>query len=186
MQECDSKSWQTIRTWHCFCFSLCLFLGCGSPQGTEITGKVTLDGKPLNLDENVHGTVVFQPASRQGPTLNGMIDPKGRFQLTAGSSTTVAPGVYLVTVSAVEIQKATEENPQAVGRRVTPARYANSSDSGLRVAVTPGENAVLLELVSETETQEESEKEAEAVDSSLDSPTEQVETSKQQLDTQEK
>ncbi len=131
-----------------FALLVCLFGGC-SQQSTEISGRVTLDGKPFKLGENVRGTVIFQSANRQGPTLNGLIDNAGRFQLSAGSSISVNPGVYLVTVSDVEIQQPLEVNGQPTGKRITPEKYAVSSSSGLRIVVNPGENDVLLELVGQ-------------------------------------
>ncbi len=125
-----------------------LIAGC-HPGPTEVTGQVTLDGEPLRIDKNVRGTVVFEPTSRHGPTLTGIVDRSGGFQLMAGSSSWVNPGDYLVTVSAVKIQKPTLDNPVPFGQLITPARYADCSTSGLRTLIEAGKNQVLLELESE-------------------------------------
>lgn len=123
-------------------------LGCSEPSAT-IHGVVELDNSPMRISEKVRGTVVFQPASRQGPTLTGIIDKYGQFCLTAGSKEYVAPGVYIATVSAVEIVPPTKENPQPSGKRITPERYSSSGESGLRFVIKPGSNEILIKLTSE-------------------------------------
>ena len=146
--------------------SLVLFvslLGCGEPTAT-IKGVVNMDGAPISLPENVRGTVIFQPSTRQGPTLNGSIEGGGKFQLAAGSNSLVAPGVYLATVSATELLPATEDNPQPSGKRITPDKYANSDESGLRFVIKPGENNIVVDLESDQTALEPVGEESEATD----------------------
>jgi hypothetical protein len=130
------------------CMLLCLFVGCRETP-TIISGEVNIDGRPLKIGPNVRGTVVFQPTSHHGSILNGIIDRSGHFQLAVGSSKSIQPGVYVATVSAVEIEPAQNDNSLPGGRRITPAKYASSGTSGLRVEVKPGENHVILDLESE-------------------------------------
>lgn len=136
---------KTVR-WRCGLALLAACIGCDS--STTISGIVSLDGKPLQITDGMRGTVVFQPASHQGPTLNGMIDASGRYTLAAGSETAVPPGVYLATVSAVEILPGDEEDAQQQGRRITPERYASAAESGLRVKVLTGDNHIDLDLAT--------------------------------------
>jgi len=132
------------------CASFVLAAGCGE-QRTTVKGLVTLDGKPLEIHKGMRGTVVFQPTAADGNTLNGMIDGQGRYELAVGSNLAVTPSAYWVTVSALELVPASEERPQASGRRITPAKYASATDSGFRVEVKPGENQVDLALKSDAE-----------------------------------
>jgi hypothetical protein len=138
-------------------------VGCGEKMAT-ISGVVELDGKPMSLADNVRGTVMFQPASRQGATLNGTIKRSGKFELLSGTESQVSPGVYLATVSATEVLPLKQDSSQPEGRRITPDKYASSSESGLRVVIKPGENHVVLELESEQPTEGESHSGADADD----------------------
>lgn len=122
--------------------------GCRQ-EPTTVAGLVTLDGAPLKVGEGMRGSVVFQPVVADGVTLNGIIDAQGRYELAEGASSTVTPSTYWVTVSAVQILPASDERPQASGRRITPAKYASATDSGFRFEVVPGVNEINLPLVSE-------------------------------------
>ncbi len=144
-------------------------IGCGDPTAT-VSGVVKIDGKPISIAENVQGTVVFQPSTRQGPILNGSIENDGRFQLTVGTNPLVVPGVYLAAVSATELLPPTEGNPQPSGRRITPDKYAKSDESGLRFVIKPGENKIVIELESK-QTDNETVDDGEIEASSLGSPT---------------
>jgi hypothetical protein len=131
---------------------VCL-VGCGEPTAT-VSGVVNIDGKPMAVADNVRGTVVFQPSTRQGPTLNGSIEDGGGFQLMAGSNRLVAPGVYLATVSATELLPANEEAAPPGGKRITPEKYAKSDESGLRFVINPGENNIVIEIETEQPAEE--------------------------------
>jgi hypothetical protein len=62
---------------------LFLLAGCGEPYPTApVSGRVTLDGKPL-----VHAAVMFSPVAPEGqnnpgPTSSGVTDDDGRYTLT--------------------------------------------------------------------------------------------------------
>jgi len=128
---------------------LAIATGCREAP-TTVSGSVTLDGKRLAMREGMRGTVVFQPA-QGGPVLNGIIGAEGTYRMAAGSSNSVQPGNYVVTVSAVEFIPPTETNPQPSSKRITPAKFASAAESGLRVTVAPGANDINLALVSDTD-----------------------------------
>ena len=126
-------------------------IGCRE-ETAVVSGVVLLDGNPLAITKGVRGTVVFQPASRQGPTLNGLIDVTGHYELASGANKLVSPGVYMATVSAVEILLPSDEDSRPEGRLITPAKYASVSDSGLRFVVEPGMNDIWLQLYTDATT----------------------------------
>jgi hypothetical protein len=125
-------------------------LGCRE-QPTTVEGVVTLDGQPLAIEKGMRGSVVFQPAASEGATLTGLIDAKGHYELASGGSVVVPPRAYWVTVSAMELVPASEDQPQSSGRLITPAKYASATDSGFRIEVQPGPNKVDLAMTSAVE-----------------------------------
>ena len=77
----------------------------------------------------------------------GLLDPTGHFQLATGASMDIAPGKYQVAVSVARLLPASEQSERSA-ERVTPAKYASASESGLATEVAPGENRVSFDLVS--------------------------------------
>lgn len=130
--------------------SLLWCVGCRQEPAT-VSGLVTLDGQPLAIRQAMRGTVVFHPASGEGAILSGLIDARGKYKLAMGANSEVAPGGYLVTVSAVEVVPPTKDQQEPSGRHITPAKYASAVDSGLRCEIVPGPNHVDLKLTSEVE-----------------------------------
>lgn len=122
--------------------------GCGEPTAT-VSGVVLLDGAPLAMSDDMRGTVVFQPVNQEGPTLNGIINATGCYELATGANKLVRPGEYTATVSAVEILSAGKDRPLPTGRRMTPDKYATAADSGLNIVVAPGPNSIKLNLTSD-------------------------------------
>ncbi len=131
------------------CAIVTLLQGCREAP-TTVTGLVTLDGKPLAVGDGMRGSVVFQPTASGGVTLTGLIDKTGHYELSSGGSGTVAPSVYLVTVSATELIPATDDRPTS-GKLLTPTKYASAMDSGFRIEVVSGKNEVNLPLVSDAD-----------------------------------
>jgi hypothetical protein len=77
-------------------------IGCGGPKYVPVSGRVTLDGKPL-----VNATVVFQPVSEErnpGPGSHGKTDRDGRFTLTTMTDGKAGAlvGKHKVTITAYE------------------------------------------------------------------------------------
>ena len=93
----------------------------------EVSGMITLDGKPL-----AGATVTLDPVGR-GRKFVGNTNKEGRFKITgAGGNKGVAPGRYIVRITP---------------RQVVPARY--NAASGLTVEVAPGSNVFDFELAGQ-------------------------------------
>ena len=81
------------------------FVGCGSEEGEKlapVTGKLTVDGKPLTS-----GSVSFRPDGSKGNASqhqpNGAIDPGGKFVLSVPPARKGAPpGWYRVVITALD------------------------------------------------------------------------------------
>jgi len=119
---------------------------CGGPNAASVSGTITLDGQPLPS-----ANVSFHPdGGSGGAPAYGQSDASGRYSLSTGSDSGLAPGKYVAVVVA------TKEPPQpydATGSEVppipiTPAKYANIESSDLRVEVKAGKNDVPLALQS--------------------------------------
>jgi hypothetical protein len=125
-------------------FLSCLFLvGCGKSGHAQVSGTVTLDGKPVNK-----GVVTFHPLNQQGAVASGTIDTSGRFTLQVGEEHFVPVGEYEITVLATEPLPETSPGEEPGLRDLTPAKYKDTSTSGLRKQLTTGTNTVVLELKS--------------------------------------
>ncbi len=118
-----------------------LFSGCGSPHQSSATGKVTLDGKPLD-----RGTVTFHPLG-EGAAAYSAIRPGGGYEIKTGSLEGLASGEYAVTVVATRPPAGAGE--EVIGELITPVRYGTIEESDLRFTVTSGSNQINLELLSE-------------------------------------
>lgn len=105
-----------------------------------VTGRVTLDGKPLPS-----GTVTFIPNSARGttgPTGVGLIDEDGYYRIVTAGQDGAVVGHHRLKVLAVD-----SEQP---GRPwITPEKYNNPKNAGLSAEVKAGkENVVDLPLRS--------------------------------------
>ena len=131
-------------------FVICVLVvaadGC-QPSPTTVSGTVTLDGKPLSMDSDARGTIVFQPVGGQGAIATGLMDRNGHFQMATGASMEVLPGKYYVSISLVRLLPKSEQTEQGA-ERISPAKYASVRDSGLEADVAPGENELNFDLTS--------------------------------------
>ena len=148
--------------------TLCLMLimivaGCDSgPSVNEVTGKVSLDGKPIG-----GATVTFQPVEGgTGMPAAGTTDESGQYTLTDMRDTNVgkgaAAGEYRVGIlwykpSGKDTSKSTgSEASDSKATHVTvtgpetqlPTHYLNASTSGLTASVKAGKNEFNFELDS--------------------------------------
>jgi hypothetical protein len=140
-------------------------LGCGDgPRLVPVSGKVTLDGKPL-----FHKSVYFHP--QPGTPGNGAADvtkEDGSYRLLyiRSGATKVfpgaPPGAYRVVIAEAKI--AAKEAPKGAEppgpepaviptmpwrkRPVIPARYSNPETTPLSVEVSAGGGTIDLELTS--------------------------------------
>ena len=118
-------------------------VGCNKPDNelplSLVTGKVTLDGKPLPK-----GIVAFTPEHGHGAT--GVIQQDGSFTLSTylpGDGAVV--GIHQVTVSAW-----TSERIEGPNKSLIPIRYNSPESSRLTCEVRLGKmNEVVLDLKSQ-------------------------------------
>lgn len=80
--------------------SICALAGCGGapkdPLGRQaVSGKVTLDGKPLDA-----GSITFQPVVETGGTASGAVITAGQYKVPAESG--LAAGEYKVVILSPE------------------------------------------------------------------------------------
>ncbi len=122
------------------CSLLLLASGCGGGHGASVSGRVTLDGKPLDT-----GTVTFHPEGG-GPTAYGGIHSDGSYQVKTGTQQGLPPGEYRVTVLATT--EPPTDGPSVPGEQITPFRYANPAESGLRFTVARGSNRYDIDLTT--------------------------------------
>ena len=120
-------------------------IGCFGPNAASVSGTVTLDGQALAT-----ANVSFYPDGGSGAPAYGQSDVNGRYSLSTGSDTGLAPGKYVAVVVA------TKEPPQPYDAKgseippipITPAKYANVETSDLRIDVKAGKNDIPLALQS--------------------------------------
>lgn len=119
-------------------------VGCSpSPYGADVTGRVTLDGKPVGP-----GVLYFTPADATQNPARGDIDASGAYFLKTKHERGVDPGAYTVAVQVYEIG-----DPPAPGERqmadpvpLVPEKYLNASTSGLSFNVESGSQTIDIAL----------------------------------------
>ena len=111
--------------------------GCGQgpklPPMAEVSGLVTLDGKPLP-----RGMVQFVPDAakgNQGPPASGGIGSDGRFRLLTGGLSGAIVGWHLVSVQA---RKEVDLNQVSWAPSLIPEKYNDPAKSGLAFEVKAG------------------------------------------------
>jgi hypothetical protein len=113
-----------------------LAAGCAQdgPEVAPVTGRVTLDGQPLESID-----VVFQPEDMKRPGI-GLTNADGRYELVYTKGVAGARlGPHVVRISF---------NPNLVKNAPNvPERYNKQSE--LRAEVKPGDNVFNFELTSE-------------------------------------
>ncbi len=121
-------------------------IGC-SERSASVSGVVELDDKPISIEDDQRGMVVFRPVAG-GATCTSLINKDGTFRVATGSSSGVAPGDYMVSVRVIELVPK-EEGQGAGGKPITPALYADPLTSGLLYSVKSGVNQIEIELDSD-------------------------------------
>lgn len=131
----------------CLCAAVAApLVGCGGKA--EVSGVVTLDGRPLGT-----GVVTFTPAVG-GPTGYAAIGPEGRYEVQVGANRGLPAGAYIVTVAAnaAPVEGSVPgPGPDADGITplVTPPRYADRETSPLKVVLRSGTQDLPLHLTAE-------------------------------------
>jgi hypothetical protein len=131
-------------------FAALVLSGCGNGL-SSVSGNVTLDGKPLRGSESVRVTVMFYPASGRGAPAAAIADENGEYAVATGSKEGLAPGSYVVTLSAVEFIPSNVPGGMPGRKVLTPERYANAKESGLSADIKPGRNTFDFELSSDAQ-----------------------------------
>jgi hypothetical protein len=124
---------------------LIVFAGCNrSSQESQVSGRVTLDGKPIGP-----GTIAFGSVGTGKPA-TGSIDESGNYDMRTGREAGLGAGRYKVAVSIREVpQNMKRGDRPPPGKLLIPERYEESSTSGLEYNVEPGRNTINIELKSD-------------------------------------
>jgi hypothetical protein len=125
--------------------SILLFVGCsGTDLGAEVSGVVSLDGKPLES-----GSVVFAPADGVSNNATSAVNSDGTYQLVSNRAIGLMPGKYRVAVTMHEhVDVKPGERSMVMPKLLTPEKYADPSTSGLEYDVAPGSQTIDLALTS--------------------------------------
>lgn len=122
--------------------------GCGSkpklPPLAEVSGTVTLDGKPLP-----RGMVQFVPDESKGnagPPATGYLDADGRFTLSTAGVRGAVLGFHRIGIDA---RQEVDLSQTSWAPSLIPEQYNNPATSGLTAEVKAGQrNVVELKLLS--------------------------------------
>ena len=119
----------------CFVILMACFAGCGKtgPELAPVTGRITLDGKPLE-----NADILFQPAGSKPPSA-GRTDANGHYELAYKRG--VMGGMVGSNTVAITISPEVVANPPSI-----PARY--NSESELTKEVKSGQNEFNFDLTS--------------------------------------
>jgi hypothetical protein len=151
--------------------AIALTVGCEQPGSDrpatyKVTGKVTLDGDPVE-----GATVTFAPSGAGGTPAVGTTDGSGSYSLKSfGTEQGAVPGEYMVSVTKyafddaggggggsdagdkmpADYTGAAEQGEDSGGQNELPAKYSVAKDSGLTATVTEnaGDNVFDFSLTS--------------------------------------
>ncbi|UUO04334.1 hypothetical protein M4951_13115 [Blastopirellula sp. J2-11] len=124
-------------------WSLVVFLlfavGCSQPDvGSDVQGKVTFDGQPLD-----GGVILFNPLNADLPPIRANIQPDGAYQLKA------EPAEYKVIVKWYEKQSGdiqAEDPRYHEPKLLTPKKYASLQTTPLQFKVAKEKEVIDLDL----------------------------------------
>ncbi len=139
----DTRKWWAIPVVLVSTVTVTTLVGCSrSDLGSEVSGQVTLDGKPIGP-----GVVVFAPADGKSNPATGAIGLDGWYSMKTSRAVGLKPGKYSLSVSAREVPAHLEpgERPPP-GRLLTPEKYESTTTSGLEFEVTSGNNTIDIPL----------------------------------------
>ena len=123
-------------------------VGCHD-ELSSVSGTVTLDGQPIAVGEHVNGVVSFLREDGSGAPASAALDRSGYYTLKTGSRSGVEPGSYRVTVAVTKTTIPDDPNAMPIPKLITPAKYGNTLNSGLRAEVKPGSNTFDFALSSQ-------------------------------------
>lgn len=122
-----------------------LVSGCSEgPFDADVSGKITLDGRPMPP-----GVVVFSAVEGKRNSSRGRIEEGGDYFLVTRHHRGIDPGDYRVSLQVFE-----KGDPPGPGERapvlppLVPKRFLDPASSGLRYTVEPGSNRIDIEVES--------------------------------------
>lgn len=146
MRRCPDRRAVRVALFGACLIGLLGHTGCGRrPALALVSGRVTLDGKPLEF-----GSVMIQPAA--GPAARSTIAPDGSFTVgtfAPGDGAIVGPAT--VRVACYEQQRPGAPPPQgelALGKSLIPGKYTQFETSGISVMIAAGMAPLEIELTS--------------------------------------
>lgn len=125
---------------------LLLVVGCTpSPFDADVSGKITLDGAPVEP-----GVVVFSAVGGGKNSSRGKIDSSGNYFLVTQHARGIGPGSYRVSVRVFEKGEAPGPGERAPANLppLVPEKYLQPTTSGLKFEVQSGANTIDIELTS--------------------------------------
>ncbi len=131
-----------VRSFFCFCLlciSTSVLSGCGGTEGLgRVSGKVTLDGKPL-----ADASIEFVPVGGTGLTSYGRTDANGEYYMMATRTEKgAAIGKNSVRITTYEVLDMKNVLPERV-----PTKYNSATE--LEREVQSGSNTLDFDLSSE-------------------------------------
>jgi hypothetical protein len=119
--------------------------GCSrSPFEAQVSGRITLDSKPMGS-----GTVVFAPEGENRNAPMGTIEPDGSYYIKTNRETGLMPGTYTVAMSVYDTPPHQPgERMQTTGKQLVPEKYTDVHTSGLKYEVKSGSNTIDIDLKS--------------------------------------
>lgn len=125
-----------------------LSMGCGSKLGAEVSGAVTLDGRPFGGPDHM-GTVIFASATEVRNPAEGAIMADGSYHLRTTQTEGLRPGRYKVAVRVLLQPEVAEGDRTAVElKHLTQSKYEDPGTSGLEFEVKPGKQTIDIPLAS--------------------------------------
>ncbi|QDU87969.1 hypothetical protein Pla175_13360 [Pirellulimonas nuda] len=146
-----ASTWRRPLAAACVLVAAASSVGCGSGLAT-VTGAVTLDGAPLAGGGDTRAMVYLYPEGGTGAPAVGLLNEAGEYQISTGTRDGVEPGAYLVTISASQLTGKDIPGAPRSAVRITPPKYADPRQSGLRVDVASGANKYDFALESDPTT----------------------------------
>jgi hypothetical protein len=124
--------------------AVAILVGCGSSDGTNrgsVTGKVTLDGQPVQ-----EGSIVFTPTAGTTGPMSFVQIANGSYSIAAGDRGPVV-GKHKVGIEAYRDAGTVDDGGAPLKDQIVPAKY--NKETTLVVEVTKGSNTHDFDLVSE-------------------------------------
>jgi hypothetical protein len=133
-QHVTSASWRSAI----FFLVLVAIVGCGPGNKARVTGRITLDGQPLDKV-----LVMFVPDA--GPSSGAVTDQDGRYELVSGPK--LGKNVFTGRCR-VYLTEPVEDPSKPVPPPRFPAKYLSGESSGLEWELKPGPNECNFDLES--------------------------------------